>query len=210
MKEFTRDHLVESVKCIQQLMTENRDYLIELDSSIGDGDLGLTMQKGFTVGMEAAEASTDTDIGVLFKRIGFAIAKAVPSTMGTLMATAFLEAGKSLAGKEVANAEEFCACFTVMADGVSARGKAKEGEKTLLDVLYPVGRAVMDCQSDDITERMEVAVDTAKSSLEKTREMMNQHGKAAVFREKTIGLLDPGATAACFMIQGFAKACGVE
>lgn len=209
MKEFTRDHLVESVVCIQKLMDANRDYLIDLDSSIGDGDLGLTMQKGFTAAMETAQASEDTDLGMLFKRIGFSISKTVPSTMGTLMATAFLEAGKFLAGKETATADEFCGIFTAMADGVSARGKAKEGDKTLLDVLYPVGRAVMECQSEDITERMQVAVAQSAASLEKTKELMNQHGKAAVFREKTIGLLDPGAAAADFMIQGFAKACGV-
>lgn len=209
MKEFTRNDLVEAVRNIKDLMVANKDYLIELDSSIGDGDLGLTMSKGYTAALETAEASEDTDLGMFFKRIGFAISKAVPSTMGTLMATAFLESGKHLAGKEVATAEEFCSIFTVMANGISARGKAKEGDKTLLDVLYPVGRAVMECTSDDITERMKVAVEQSAISLEKTKELMNQHGKAAVFREKTIGLLDPGAAAADFMIQGFAKACGV-
>ena len=76
-------------------------------------------------------------------------------------------------------------------------------------MLFPVARALEAAESRDITIRMKSALDTAKSSLEKTKELMNQHGKAAVFREKTIGLLDPGAAAACLMVEGFAKACGV-
>jgi|AGTN01.2.fsa_nt_gi Dihydroxyacetone kinase len=210
MKEFKRDDFIKSVECIQKLMTEYRDYLIALDSVIGDGDLGLTMLKSFTAGLETALASADTDLGMLFKKVGFAIAKAAPSTMGTLTATAFIEAGKALAGAETATAETFCGCFTVMAEGVAARGKAKEGDKTLLDVLFPVGRAVADSKSGDLTERMGIAVEQAEISLEKTKEMMNQHGKAAVFREKTIGVPDPGASAALLMILGFAQACGVK
>ena len=96
MELFAKQNFVEAVKLIHELMVKNKDYLIELDSSIGDGDLGLTMVKGFTAAAETAETCQDTDIGVLFKRVGFAISKAAPSTMGSLMATAFIGAGKAV------------------------------------------------------------------------------------------------------------------
>ena len=210
MNQFMKDDFVKSVVCIKNRMEANKDYLIELDSAIGDGDLGLTMLKGFTAGMEAAKTASDTDLGMLFKRTGFAIAKAAPSTMGTLMGTAFIAAGKMLAGLESADASQIGGIFTAMADGISERGKAKEGDKTLLDVLYPVGRAAEACASDDIALRMETAASEAAQSVEKAKALMNQHGKAAVFREKTIGLLDPGSVAAMLMIEGFAQACGSE
>ena len=210
MKQFSKDDFVKSVVCIKNKMEANKDYLIELDSAIGDGDLGLTMLKGFSAGMEAAQTAADTDIGMLFKRTGCAIAKAAPSTMGTLMGTAFIAAGKMLAGLESADASQIGGIFTAMADSISERGKAKEGDKTLLDVLYPVGRVVEACASDDIAVRMKTASREAKQSAEKAKGLMNQHGKAAVFREKTIGLLDPGSVAAVLMIEGFAQACGAE
>jgi dihydroxyacetone kinase-like protein len=135
------------------------------------------------------------------------MAKAAPSTMGTLIATAFMGAGKALEGNEALNADQITLCFRSMAEAVSLRGKAKEGEKTLLDVLFPVARALEACDNSDICIRLTIALDVAAKSLEQTRNMVNQHGKAAVFREKSIGLLDPGAAAIYFLIEGFTKAC---
>ena len=78
------------------LMTEKRDWLIELDSVVGDSDLGLTMSDGFTAASEAAAASDLTDVGKLSYQAGKAMATAVPSTMGTLMASGLMNAGKVL------------------------------------------------------------------------------------------------------------------
>jgi dihydroxyacetone kinase-like protein len=207
MNLCSKRHIVDAIRHVRQLMEDNKEYLIELDSAIGDGDLGLTMTKGFNAALESAEAYEDNDLGIMLKRIGFAIAKAAPSTMGTLTATAFIGAGKTVEGANTLNADQVALCFRSMAESVSSRGKANEGDKTLLDVLLPVARAVESSDSSDICERLEVAVEVAKSSLENTKLMMNQHGKAAVFREKSIGLLDPGAAAVTIMIEGFYRAC---
>lgn len=209
MTHFTKEDLTRAVAETSALMERNKQRLIDMDSVIGDADLGLTMSKGYAAAKECAEGLEDEDIAVRFKKIGFAISKAVPSTMGTLMATAFIGAGKALGnGKSGLDADDIGVMFMGMADAVSERGKAKEGEKTLLDVLYPVARAVRAAATDDIADRMRTALDTAKASLEKTKELMSQHGKAAVFREKTVGLEDPGGAAAALLVEGFAKACG--
>jgi dihydroxyacetone kinase-like protein len=207
MMLFTKKHLIEAVNQISLLMQENRDYLIELDSAIGDGDLGLTMTKGFSAAVEAARLCEEDDLGIMLKRIGFAIAKAAPSTMGTLTATAFMGAGKALEGVSSMNAAQIALFFRSMAEVISARGKAKEGDKTLLDVLFPVARALEANESPNICAQLSKAVEVAKHSLEATRLMVNQHGKAAVFREKSLGLLDPGAAAVTLMIEGFQSVC---
>ena len=207
MMLFSKKHLVEAVNQISLLMEENKEHLIELDSAIGDGDLGLTMTKGFSAAVEAARLCEEDDLGSMLKRIGFAIAKAAPSTMGTLTATAFMGAGKALEGVSSMNATQVAFFFRSMAEVISARGKAKEGEKTLLDVLFPVVRALEANENQDICAQLSKAVEVAKQSLEATREMINQHGKAAVFREKSLGLLDPGAAAVTLMIEGFYRVC---
>jgi len=209
VQSFTKENLRDAIARISQLMETNRNYLCELDSQIGDSDLGLTMARGFAAASLSAQANLGSDIGTMFKMIGFAISKDAPSTMGTLMGSAFIGAGKSLTGREFLDADGIALCFRSMAEAAANRGKSTEGEKTMLDVLFPVARAVEDCNSTDITMRMQVAIQQAKDSLENTRNLQSQHGRASVFREKTVGLIDPGAAAAYFMIEGFAKSCGV-
>jgi dihydroxyacetone kinase-like protein len=206
---FTKQSVKDAMEQIWHLMETNRDYLIELDSQIGDSDLGLTMVRGFAAAFEMVQTNDDTDIGTIFKKIGYAIIKVAPSTMGTLMGSAFLGAGKSLVGREQLDAEGIALCFRSIAEAAANRGKSAEGGKTLLDVLFPVARAVEACDSADIVTRMQVAVAQAKSSLENTKNLLSWYGRAAVFREKTVGFIDPGAAAACLMIEGFGKACGI-
>ncbi len=206
MEEYNKAYIIAAMTSINDLMAQNKTYLTELDSAIGDGDLGLTMTKGFKAALESASSYTGNDIGAMLKMVGFSMAKSVPSTMGTLMATAFLGAGKVMDGIERIDVEKFKIVFRSMADAVSARGRSNEGEKTLLDVLYPVARAAESYMGEDPAELLEAVLKAAELGLEKTKEMINQHGKAAVFREKSLGLLDPGAMAAYLMIKGFATA----
>ncbi len=209
MQYFTKENLVDAMDHISRLMETNRDYLCELDSHIGDSDLGLTMTRGFSAAHNAAKTNNNNDIGTMLKVIGFAISKDAPSTMGTLIGSAFIGAGKSLAGREQLDADGIAFCFRNMAEAVAKRGQSAEGEKTMLDVLFPVPRALEASDSEDITARMQIALDNAKKSLENTKSLQSQHGRASVFREKTIGLIDPGAAAACLMIEGFSRSCGV-
>ncbi|WP_265331640.1 dihydroxyacetone kinase family protein [Enterococcus avium] len=65
------------------IMTEKKEYLIELDSKVGDGDLGLTMSEGFKAAYEAIRSSKEKDLGKLLFIAGKAMSSAVPSTMGT-------------------------------------------------------------------------------------------------------------------------------
>ena len=187
MIEFTKKHAVDAMKRVYALMKENRDSLIELDSKIGDGDLGLTMVRGFSAAADTAESIADSDLGMFFTKVGLSIIRAAPSTMGTLLGSALLGAGKALSGREQLDGTGFALLFRSMAEAAAERGNAGEGEKTLLDVLFPAARAVEGCDSPDIWKRAQAGLTQAKISLENTRALMSQHGKAAVFREKTIG-----------------------
>ena len=86
------------LNCFAEVMQENREFLIEQDSIVGDGDLGLTMSDGFQAAAEAVRKSDETDAGKLLYMAGKAMSVAVPSTMGTLMASGFMQAGKALKG----------------------------------------------------------------------------------------------------------------
>lgn len=112
-----------------ELMTRNRDWLIELDSVVGDSDLGLTMSDGFQAAASAVAESELTDVGKLAYQAGKAMASAVPSTMGTLMAIGLMNAGKALKGREELDAQGEADFFQAYLEGVQNRGKAALGEK---------------------------------------------------------------------------------
>jgi len=222
-----KDHLtVKDLKIIlntiAQLMRKNRERLIELDCTIGDGDLGVTMEKGFTAAERELADFEGTAVDQFTLKVGMAIAKAAPSTMGTLTATGFMRAAKACKGREALNAEDLCTFFSAFADGIKERGKAELGDKTVLDVLYPCAEAICrqvrtatgtDHTLDDAvqttlispSEALWAGQAAAEKAFEQTKQLTSQHGKAAVFREKSIGLPDPGSAAILLIIQGFAK-----
>lgn len=207
MEKYTKQDFIKALGCMAKHMDQQREYLIELDSKIGDSDLGITMTKGFAAACQKVGSPDDGDMGTLFKKAGFAILNDAPSTMGTLMATAFIGAAKVLAGKEMMDAGDVATMFEAIAEACQSRGKSQEGDKTMLDVLFPVARAVAASQSPDVAERFKIASEEAAVSVQRTKDMVSQHGKAAVFREQTKGLVDPGAAATALMIEGFYDSC---
>ncbi len=195
---------------IKKAMEENRQVLIDLDGKIGDADLGLTMTHGFAAAYEDVAASTETDLGKLIAKGGMTMAKVAPSTMGTLMATGLLRGGKALMGKPEFGAAEAVLFFNAFLAGILERGQAKPGDKTVVDALKPAAEAVEAAVRGgaDLRGAIRSGYEAAKAGLEKTKEMVSQHGKAAVFREKTLGLPDPGAQAFVFFMEGFDRTTG--
>ena len=107
-----------------RIMEANKSVLTELDSVVGDGDLGLTMSDGFAAAARYAQQSEERDLGRFFYMAGKAMASAVPSTMGTLMASGLMQAGKAFKGRETLGLTEAGVLFQAWYDGVQQRGKA--------------------------------------------------------------------------------------
>lgn len=178
------------------LMNEKKDWLIELDSVVGDSDLGLTMSDGFAAAAEAASASDATDVGKIAYQAGKAMATTVPSTMGTLMASGLMNAGKQLKGREEASDADF---FEAWYDGVQNRGKAQPGEKTFLDGMLPAVQALKAGKTPEETAEI------AWSAFEGTKGMLAKHGRMAIRGEASRELLDPGAAVAALLMKGYAE-----
>jgi dihydroxyacetone kinase-like protein len=179
------------------LFAEKRDELIALDGKVGDSDLGITMSKGFAAAADAVQAEGEAaGVAKLLRTAGAAMARAAPSTMGTLTATGFIRAGKMLEGSPALGTRELAVFWAAFRDGVAERGKAKLGDKTLLDVLHPIALVMESQAADDVPlpRALAAAAACATGALEATKSMKAQHGKAAAFQDKTIGLQDAGAT----------------
>lgn len=187
------------------IMCEKRDALIQLDSVVGDGDLGLTMSDGFTAAYESVAEMAETDIGKLLYRAGKAMSQAVPSTMGTLMASGLMQAGKDLKGRMALDSAEVAQLFQSFFDGVQNRGKANLGEKTFLDGLAGAVSVLKDAAENDVDPELAAleAAKRAETDCQNTKGMKAVHGRAAARGDASIELLDPGAVVASLLMNGY-------
>jgi phosphoenolpyruvate---glycerone phosphotransferase subunit DhaL len=190
---------------IAGIMTEKKEELIRLDGAMGDGDLGLTMERGFSAAREEAEKLEETDLGKLLMKVGMTIARIAPSTMGTLVGTGFMSGGKAVSGKTALGAAEMAAFFDAFAIGVMARGKSKPGEKTIVDVLQPASKALTEAVAAgaSLPDAFSRLREGAAQGLAASKEMIAQHGRVAYYQEQSKGREDPGAVACAYIIQGF-------
>lgn len=193
------------VSGIAVLMTQKKEELIRLDGAMGDGDLGLTMEKGFSAAREEAGKVDEPDLGKYLMKIGMAIARAAPSTMGTLVATGFMSGGKAVADASGLGGREMAAFFEAFTAGIMQRGKSKPGEKTIVDVLLPASQALAAAVSSgaDLPEAFRRLRAAAAEGRERAKEMIAQHGRLAYYQEQSKGRDDPGAVACTYILQGF-------
>lgn len=207
-----RKFIVNFLKQLSDIMSENRSYLIELDSIVGDGDLGLTMSDGFHAAYNAVKDSEESDLGKLLYTAGKTMAQAVPSTMGTLMASGFMQAGKKFKGEQETDDLGMVTLLDSFAEGVMTRGKAKPGEKTFLDGLVPAIEAMQQAFGSgmDKGQAASEAVAGAKSGFENTTTMIAVHGRAATRGEASREMYDPGAAVAVLIITALEKAVAAD
>ncbi|MBP0484924.1 dihydroxyacetone kinase subunit L [Sagittula salina] len=197
---LTADHTRAFYTAWADRFAAEREALIALDGQVGDSDLGITMSKGFAAARDAVAAAPEAGIAEQMKLAGGALARAAPSTMGTLMATGFLRGFKALDGADTFGTGQAATFWRAFAEGVAQRGKARPGDKTVLDVLDPIATA-LDGRDDPLADALEAATVAAGHALEATRNMVAQHGKAAAFQEKSRGLPDAGGTVAVMLVE---------
>jgi phosphoenolpyruvate---glycerone phosphotransferase subunit DhaL len=190
---------------IAGIMAQKKEELIRLDGAMGDGDLGLTMKKGFEAANEEAQKADEPDAGKLLMKIGMAIARSAPSTMGTLIGSGFMSGGKAVMGKTSLGTKDLAVFFDAFTEGIMQRGKSKPGEKTIVDVLVPASKALSDAAAAgmslvDAARRLQ---EGAAQGLDASKEMIAQHGRLAYYQEQSKGRDDPGAVACTYVLQGF-------
>jgi len=183
------------------------EELRQLDAVIGDGDLGVTVELGSKALLEYLASPVEDDIGQLLAKCGLQFNKASPSTFGTLLASAFMGAGKAAMGKTKIETEELGMIADGAVDGIKKRGKSEVGDKTMLDCLVPAVEALKKEFADgvELEAAFNAAVTAAEEGMKATIPMMSRHGRASWHREKTIGVQDAGATAMYYLIESFAR-----
>ncbi|MBQ7975997.1 MAG: dihydroxyacetone kinase subunit L [Clostridia bacterium] len=200
------NQLSDMFSAIGKRFAENAELLCEMDSKMGDGDLGLTMKKGFGSLPEIISNMDEENLSKKIRKAGMDMTDVVPSTMGMLMGTGISYGGKALADKEAIDAEGLVLFLEGFCEGVVKRGKCSRGDRTLLDAIGQAADDARELYNSNTSATLEdvctAALEGAKKGVEATKDMVPKFGKAAVHANVSKGVADQGATAGMIMVQG--------
>ena len=190
-------------------IAEQRDYLVDLDRAIGDGDHGENMDRGFTAALEALGQAQPGSVAEVLKSVAKTLMSTVGGAAGPLYGTAFLRASKAAGDGELDGAG-VAAVIAGALDGIQARGKATTGEKTMVDAWTPAleaARAAAEAGSDPVAV-LEAAATAAEAGAAATEPMPATKGRASYLGERSIGHLDPGAVSTSLILRAAVRAAG--
>src|SRR5258708_287442 len=209
---ITTEDTLHWLRQLAQVLRENRDYLTQLDSAIGDADHGINMDRGFKAVAEKLATQAEMDIGSLLKLVGTTLVSTVGGASGPLYGTAFLRAGMAMAGKRELYEADYIALLEAALEGIKARGKAQPGEKTMLDALAPALTAARAAEAEhlglvEITRR---ASEAAEAGMKATIPLVATKGRASYLGERSAGHQDPGATSSWLILKTLADTCAAR
>ena len=190
-------------------VAEQRDYLVDLDRAIGDGDHGENMDRGFKAAVEALGQAQPGSVAEVLKTVAKTLMSTVGGAAGPLYGTAFLRASKA-AGDGDLDGAGVAAVIAGALDGIQARGKATTGEKTMVDAWTPAleaARAAAESGGDPAAV-LEAAATAAEAGAAATEPMRATKGRASYLGERSIGHLDPGAVSTSLILRAAVRAAG--
>lgn len=184
-----------------------KEYLTELDNEIGDGDHGINLARGFEAVEKKLPSLAGGDIGALLKGVGMQLVSTVGGASGPLYGTAFMKAGMACKGLTEIDGPAFVKAMEAAVDGIKMRGKATEGEKTMLDALCPALKVMQDdvAAGKSLKEALQDAAQAAEKGVEYTKTIIATKGRASYLGERSLGHQDPGATSSLYLLQVLAE-----
>jgi len=190
------DDIKALIGVLSQVIAEHADELTALDAAIGDGDHGYNMKRGFEALAGEADALSAKPIGEALKAAGMKLVMTVGGASGPLFGTLLMTLGKEIG--ETPDRAAFNGAFRKAVDSVAARGKSEKGQKTMLDVLYPISDAL-----DGGGDPLGISV-AAEKAAESTIPVVASRGRASFLGERSAGHMDPGSRSAALLTKAIA------
>ncbi|MBA2272698.1 MAG: dihydroxyacetone kinase subunit L [Actinobacteria bacterium] len=197
------DDVVAWVKAFASAIEENKAYLTQLDSAIGDADHGTNMQRGFQAAVQKLEESPGDDIGAALKGVGMTLVSKIGGAGGPLYGTFFMQMGTALAGKSELEADDWATALEAGVEGVQTRGKAELEEATMLDALLPAVQALKESvgAGSSLEAALVKATEAAQGGMKATIPLIARKGRASYLGERSVGHQDPGATSSYLLMK---------
>jgi dihydroxyacetone kinase-like protein len=191
-------------------IAEQKDYLTQLDSAIGDADHGANMHRGLQAVLKKKAELQNTDIGALLKGVAMTLISTVGGASGALYGTFFLQASTMAGSRTELSPSEFGSILEKGLAGIVLRGKAAIGDKTMVDALQPAIKAYKHSvdSGETLEQALSKAVGAAEEGLKSTVPLVARKGRASYLGERSAGHPDPGATSTLILFRSAAETLG--
>ncbi|WP_303818016.1 dihydroxyacetone kinase subunit DhaL [Selenomonas ruminantium] len=204
-----KEFMLAAFEAISHNIIEHEEHLNHLDNAIGDGDHGTNMARfARLILSDLPELSAGNgDLGEILHHIGMRCITEIGGAAGPLFGKFFLQASISNIGNTSMEAANWVLAFEDGTMGVSMIGRSTEGEKTMLDALFPAVRAMQEKleEGQSLPEIFLAGAEAAENGVEFTKTISANKGRAAYIGQRSIGHQDPGATTVMLMLQTLHK-----
>ena len=205
----TTPQLIDWLYRFDELVAEQRGYLTDLDSEIGDGDHGANMARGLAAVTASLAADAPEFVDELAKAIGMTLVSTVGGASGPLYGTFFLRFGTSAGHTTKLTPIEFSDALAAGLAGVVERGKPERDDKTMFDAMEPAVLAFRTGIVDgDVTYAATLASHAADAGRDATADLVARKGRASYLGERSVGHIDPGAASTALLFQALAETLG--
>lgn len=205
MQAIDSPFLLMFFRSVAHRLEKNRDELCGLDGEIGDGDHGTSMANGFAAIVSALRdtKAVEEPPYVLLRKASAAFLSDVGATVGPLYASALLQASKVLEAQPSLPLTELSTFIIALTDGIAFRGKARAGDKTMLDAWLAAAHTARTQEGFGATPGhvAQKAAEAAEAEARATATMIASRGRAALLKERSLGHQDPGAVSAALIVR---------
>jgi dihydroxyacetone kinase-like protein len=190
------------ITAIAAVVEEQRDHLTQLDAAIGDADHGTNLSRGFKAVVAALAADPPATPGGVLTLTGRTLISKVGGASGPLYGTAFRRAGKSLGDAPDVDLAALATALEAALAGIQQLGAAKEGDKTMVDVLAPATSAFSKAvaEGQPAADALAALVAAAQAGAEATVSMQALKGRASYLGPRSVGHEDPGAASSALIL----------
>lgn len=197
------NQVVRFVRGFAKVVAENKEYLTQLDSAIGDADHGINMDRGMRAAQAKLDGVPEGDVGNLLKTVGMTLVSTVGGAGGPLYGTLFLQMGTAVTGKPELSAQDWAEALTKGVEGVVMRGKAELGDKTMVDALAPARDALKEALEEGASfgDALRRSAAAAEDGMKGTIPLVARKGRASYLGERSAGHQDPGATSSYLLLK---------
>lgn len=180
-------------------LRQHADYVDSLNVfPVPDGDTGTNMNLSMTSGANEVEGLDETHIGEVGKHFSKGLLMGARGNSGVILSQLFRGFSKAVVDEEMLTMETFARALD---SGVKTAYKAvmKPVEGTILTVAKDsANKALEVTNAADMIELMELVIEEAQASLERTPELL------PVLKE--VGVVDSGGQGLLYVYEGFLAA----
>jgi dihydroxyacetone kinase-like protein len=145
-------------------------------------------------------------IDAILREAGLAFMGSTGGAIGVLLGKMLMAAGAALKGKQEIGAAEFRTLMSSMETALVAAGKAKPGDKTLLDAVHAANAALANsAEEQDLQAVLKIASEGARRGAERTAQMPARVGRSSRLGDRALGNPDPGATSFAIILRAMAE-----